>query len=368
MGCPGEALLLVHTGAVVRPRLLPGFVALGLVVAACTVDDASTGAPATTNDAARATMVEAGSAQANPSTPTTLPVAEDPTPSETDLTGRAAFERETTLDRARALITPTGVVVPVIEEGADGYRILTPCGDEVTLVWGTPIYRAEVAIDAGHGGSESGAQGPNGLVEKDLNLLLARRAARVLTDRGISVVLTRSADYRIPLSSRAAIANELEVAVMISIHHNAPVVNPSAGPGSEVFVQSGSAESRRLGGLVYEEIVAALEQFEDVEWVTASDAGALAVLNRDDEDAYGMIRRPNMPAVLAEFGYLANRSEAELFATDEYLDVAATALADAVERWLDTDDPGSGFVDEPRRFTPDGGTGGSGGCDDPPLE
>ena len=269
---------------------------------------------------------------------------------------------------ALALITPTGVVVPVVREEIDGYVVLSPCGNETPLSWGTPITDAEVALDPGHGGGEVGAQGPNGLTEKDLNLTLAKRTATELRARGISVVLTRTADYRIPLSTRAAIANTLETELMVSIHHNAPVVNPSPGPGSEVFVQFESEESRRLGGLIYEEVVAALSQFTDVDWVTASDAGALSVLNSDGENSYGMIRRPEMPAVLAELGYLANPTEAELFATDQYIDVASFALAEAIEKWLDTDAPGSGFVDEPRRFTPDGRTGGSGGCVDPPLE
>lgn len=269
---------------------------------------------------------------------------------------------------ARALISPTGVVVPVVREDIDGFLVLSPCGNETSLAWGTPISSAEVALDPGHGGEETGAQGPNGLVEKDLNLTLAKRAATELRARGISVVLTRTSDYRIPLSSRAAIANTLETELLVSIHHNAPVVNPSPGPGTEVFVQLGSDESRRLGGLIYEEVVAALSQFDEVDWVTTSDAGALSVMNADGEDSYGMIRRPEMPAVLAEFGYLANPTEAELFATDQYIDVAAFALAEAIERWLDSDAPGSGFVDEPRRFTPDGRTGGSGGCEDPPLE
>ncbi len=269
---------------------------------------------------------------------------------------------------ARALITPTGVIVPVVRETAYGYQILTPCGNETTMTWGTPIVSAEVALDPGHGGEvETGAVGPNGLAEKDLNLAVARATARELTDRGVAVVLTRTSDYRVPLAVRAAIGNQLGVRAMVSIHHNAPVVARSAHPGTEVFVQSDSEESRRLGGLVWESVYEALGQF-DVEWVAAGDAGALVVLNRDGEDSYGMIRRPEMPAVLAELGYLANGPEAELFATDVYVRVAAIALTDAIIAFLDTDAPGAGFVDEPRRFTPDGGTGGSSGCTDPILE
>lgn len=268
---------------------------------------------------------------------------------------------------ARALITPTGVVVPVLETTDENYVITTPCGATDTLVWGTPIRSATVAIDPGHGGDESGAVGPNGLKESDLNLDLARRMARILEREGISVVLTRTADYRVPLAVRAEIGNRLESELMISIHHNAPNGVDSTEPGTEVFIQSGSAESARLGGLVQEEVVNALSLFEDVDWTTANGAGAIAVLNSDGEDAYGMIRRPEMPAVLAELGYLSNPSEAALFLTEDYRNVAAQALADAVIRWLETDDPGSGFGDD-RTFNPSGGTGGFNGCVDPLLE
>lgn len=270
-------------------------------------------------------------------------------------------------DTPRVLITPTGVVVPIVSTLTTSYSVLTPCGNRARVSWGTPIASAEIVLDPGHGGArETGAVGINGLVEKDLNLEIAKRSARILESRGISVVLTRTADYRIPLSTRAEIANVLEAKAIISIHHNAPNANSSSTPGTEVFIQDGVPESARLGGLLQEEIVAALDQF-DVVWSIASDAGAIVVLNDSGEDAYGMIRRPEMPAVLAEFGYLSNPLEEELFATTEYQDVAALALADGVDRWLNSDDPGSGFRDEPRLFTPSGGTGGTDGCEDPEL-
>ena len=78
-----------------------------------------------------------------------------------------------------------------------------------------------------------------------------------------------------------------------------------------------------------------------------------------------MISRPATPAVLVEYGYLSNRSEAELFATDEYISVAAAATADAIEAYLSTDRPGTGFVTQPRRFDP---AAAPSRCDDIPLE
>ncbi|MEZ5225636.1 MAG: N-acetylmuramoyl-L-alanine amidase [Acidimicrobiales bacterium] len=176
-----------------------------------------------------------------------------------------------------------------------------------------------------------------------------------------------TANYRVPLAVRAEIANRLEAAAIVSIHHNAPEGVPSPTPGTEVFVQKDVEESRRLGGTIYEAVVDALEPF-DVAWQTAPDAGVLEVLNNEGEDTYGMVRRPEMPGVLVELGYLANPAEAELFATDEYVEVASLALADGIEAWLLSDAEGTGFVAEPRIFIPTSGTGGAGGCVDPALE
>ena len=124
-----------------------------------------------------------------------------------------------------------------------------------------------------------------------------------------------------------------------------------------MYVQSDAdgtprSDSARLGGLLYEEITRALADFDDVAWSRLPNAGVLRVLFPDGGDAYGMIRRPAIPAVLVEYGYLSNPSEAELFATDEYIDVAAEATANAVESYLGTDRPGTGFVERPRVFDP----------------
>ncbi len=307
----------------------------------------------------------------------TLPLATDGGTTAEDLgSGVEAGDGEVQLGEAitvsrddiGALVTPNGIVVPVAGVTDDGYEITTPCGNEGFLALGTPILGADVVLDPGHGGQvETGAVGPNGLAEKDLNLDLAEATRTELERRGFRVVLTRTADYRVPLRVRAEIGNRLEAGAMVSIHHNAPNWLPSDTPGTEVFVQSGSDESRRLGGLIQEAVVAALSTFEGITWTTADDAGAIVVLNADGDDAYGMIRRPEIPAVLAEFGYLSNPSEAELFATDAYLVAASIALADAVESFLLTDAPGSGFVAEPRIFTPSGATGGVDGCVDPDL-
>lgn len=283
-----------------------------------------------------------------------------------------APENTTTTDiasvpQAKVIISPTGVVMPVREVTDAGYVVTTPCSNEGFLVWGTPVTEAQVVLDPGHGGSEAGASGKGGITEKDLNLDVVKRTAAILNSRGITNVVTRSADYRIPLRVRAEIANRLESDVIVSVHHNAPRLRTSDTPGTEVFVQSGNRDSRRLGGLIYEKTLEQLVQF-DIAWSSASDAGVIEVRNSQGEDSYGMIRRPEVPAVLVELGYIANPVEADLFKTPEYIEAAATGLANGIQTYLEFDFEGSGYVDKARIFNPSGSTGGTSGCEDPPLE
>ncbi|MDE0653800.1 MAG: N-acetylmuramoyl-L-alanine amidase [bacterium] len=259
-----------------------------------------------------------------------------------------------------ALLTPTGVPVAVIGRAGAGYLVRTPCGNAAEVTGGDPIDGMRVVLDPGHGGPfEVGAVGPNGLPEDELNLTLSRAILAELARRGISTTTTRTGDYGSLLSVRAAFADAVGADVLISLHHNGPTRELGDSPGTEVYIQSDDDEtprsdSARLGGLLYEEITAALGMFADVSWSRLPDAGVLRVLFPDGGDAYGMISRPAVPAVLVEYGYLSNTSEAELFATDDYISIAAVATANAIEDYLNTDRPGSGIVEQPRRFDPAG--------------
>jgi N-acetylmuramoyl-L-alanine amidase len=267
---------------------------------------------------------------------------------------------------AGVLITPSGVVVALLDQNGDHFVIRTPCGVETTIDGGTPVDGVEVVIDPGHGGApDPGAVGPNGLAEEEINLRVSRVVQQVLSERGVKSVLTRTGNYTSLLGVRAALADQAAATVLVSIHHNAPTANLGDEPGTEVFVQSTSADSRRLGGLVYEHLYDAFGQF-DITWSRAPDAGVLEVLNTRGTDAYGMLRTPETVAVLAELGYISNREEAELYTTSEYVTVAAEAVADAVVAYLETDAPGTGFIADPRVFTPNRGIGDS-VCEDPAL-
>lgn len=269
------------------------------------------------------------------------------------------------------VLTPFGIPVAVLGRTGVGYLVRTPCGSTAEVAAGVPIESARVVLDPGHGGRwDSGAVGANGLVEADLNLTLSRAVLDELAERGIPAATTRIGDYATLLSVRAAFAEALGADALISIHHNAPTWGRSGVPGSEVYVQSATAEqaradSARLGGLLYEEITAALATFDNISWSRLPDAGVLRVLRSDGGDAYGMVRRPSVPTALVEYGYLSNPSEAQLFATGKYIRVAANATADAINAYLHSDRRGTGFIQQPRRFDPQPVPA---PCNDPALE
>ncbi|HEX9866803.1 MAG TPA: N-acetylmuramoyl-L-alanine amidase [Acidimicrobiia bacterium] len=307
-------------------------------------------------------------AHGGPASPTT----DAPTTTTTTLVITTTTESPvttTTVERPGddALVTPTGVVVAVLEQTVDGFLVRTPCGNETVVSSGTPVRGVWVVVDPGHGGEvDTGAVGANGLMEQDLNLVVSQALEAKLIVRGIPVLLTRTGRYGSTLGARTALADHVGADLLLSVHHNAPTQGPSNRPGTEIFVQHDSTESRRLGGLVWEHITEALSQF-DVQWTAARDAGVLSVLSTRGEDAYGINRGPETVSVLAELGYVSNPPEAELFATDEYVETAAEALANAVMDYLTTQDAGAGFVSEPRVFNPQPGIG-AGACVDPVLE
>jgi N-acetylmuramoyl-L-alanine amidase len=255
-----------------------------------------------------------------------------------------------------AWIAPSGVPLAVTATDGSVIEVLTPCGDPLAMTEGQPIYEVDVVIDPGHGGPvDTGAVAPTGLAEQEINRRVGLETQELLEERGIATALTRIGDYPIPIRTRVEYATLMEAEVLVSIHHNAPAAPPSDIPGIEIFVQHDSTESQRLGGLLHESILEELGRF-DVDWDRAPDAGVMTVLNTEGSDAYGLVRLPDMPSALVELGYIANRAEAVLYQTPEYVPGAATAVADAIEAFLTTDRDGSPLV-AGRIFTPNRGVG-----------
>ena len=321
-------------------------IAAGVLVAACAGGDepsfdgaaATTAAPSTTTTAV-------------PATTTTAPPPPPP------LVGV----------RAPVVVSPRGIVLPVVGPDPGGVRVGTPCGSTAVLAAGTPVNGAEVVLDAGHGGDEPGAIGPNKLTEKASNFAVTQQARSTLEAAGVSVVLTRTGDYRMTLGARTRIALALKARAFVSVHHNGDPDGPRETPGSETYYQVRSADSKRLAGLLYEEIFKAMRQYQ-VAWVGDTDAGAKYRLNTRGGDYYGIIRQAaGVPTSLVELAFITNGPEAELLARPDVQAVEGRAVASGILRYLRSADPGSGYTEPYPRTTPAGPGGGSAGCQDPAL-
>lgn len=142
-------------------------------------------------------------------------------------------------------------VVGIPAEGDQPYRVLVdanrPGADQATarrletIAQGKRRDRVRiVAVDAGHGGDDSGARGPRkvGVLEKNVTLAVARALVDELNKMpGIRGELTREGDFFIPLRERYQIAEKMKADLFISIHANSSRRRGS-GKGTEVYFLS----------------------------------------------------------------------------------------------------------------------------------
>jgi N-acetylmuramoyl-L-alanine amidase len=310
------------------------------------------------------TTSSTSSTTAPPTTTTLPPTTLPPTTTAAPPQGLAATD-------AKVVVSPTSVVLPVVGRDGNGVLVSTPCGKTASLAKGTPA-KGVVVLDPGHGGVEPGAVGPAGLTEKVLNLNVASYTAKALNAAGYEVVQTRLGDYRVTLEARAKIVDAIKPKAFVSIHHNAEPDGPRPeGPGTETYYQTvgpTAGESKRLAGIVYEEVVRALSQYQGTAWVADRDAGAKYRKGSTGDDYYGILRRTHgTVAALAELGFITNAPEEALYARPEVQQVEGEAVARGIVRFLTTKDPGGGFVEPYPRETPAGGGGGTDNCVDPPL-
>jgi len=269
---------------------------------------------------------------------------------------------------ARVVVSPHGIVTTVLQPQGSGWLVRTPCGNTASLGSGHPVVNTAIVLDPGHGGDEPGATAPDQSIdEAKLNLAVAKETAASLEMQGYSVLLTRPSNYRVTLESRAAVVNALKPKAFVSIHHNADADSPRDTPGTETYYQHASADSKRLAGLIYEEVFRTLSIYHPG-WVGDRDAGAKYRLGSSGDDYYGVLRRTQgVPAALAELAFISNQNEADLLRTAEVQRVEGDAVARGIIRFLTTTDPGSGFVQGYARTSPAGPGGGSQGCVDPRL-
>lgn len=223
-----------------------------------------------------------------------------------------------------------------------------------------------IVLDAGHGGHDSGAIGPGGLMEKELVLDITKRVARLLEDQvQVKVLLSRDADHFVTLKDRTSFANRANADLFVSIHANAHRV--AASEGVEVFFLSSEAtdnaarqlaaaensviqlEKPSSGRTGRSEIVRTMlwdlaqaefqtESSRLAETVLDSMSQALRIPNRGVKQAgFYVLGGAAMPAILVEIGFVTNPREERRLKDPKYRDKIARAifrgLADYKRAW-----------------------------------
>lgn len=213
-----------------------------------------------------------------------------------------------------------------------------------------------VVLDPGHGGEDQGAKGPNGLLEKDLTLAIAKSVAAQLQGAGITTRLTRESDEGMPLAERTALANRLSAVAFVSIHVNA---SPAKGVhGAETYYMNADASDREAAAAAARENASAPP---DTVQLILWDLAHIANLNESARLARGIQDRLNavggikdrgvrqapfvvltgatMPAALVEIGFLSNAEDATRITAREEQDKIVAAITDAVVEFVRSPKP-----------------------------
>jgi N-acetylmuramoyl-L-alanine amidase len=227
-----------------------------------------------------------------------------------------------------------------------------------------------IAVDAGHGGSDLGAQGVSGIPEKDVTLAAALTLADALRERDFEVVLVRESDVAVDLHRRTRIVNASGAGLLLSIHANsspsqaargvetyyldlasdkaaerlAERENWTLGDGRGATTAPDDAESRQLdrlvldlqqGGVAEQSRVLARSVHERMLGGLRDFYGRDAISDRGIRAApFWVLADSEVPAVLLELGYLTHDVEERRLRTRPFRLRAAGALVAAVEDFV----------------------------------
>jgi len=235
-----------------------------------------------------------------------------------------------------------------------------------------------VCIDAGHGGKDPGSHGPDGTLEKNVTLAVARDlAAQINRQPGMQAILTRDGDYFIPLARRYQIAREHDADLFVSIHADA--FTSGDARGSSVWVLSSRGKSSvaarmladrenssdLIGGVSLDDksdgLAKVLLDMQQGWAVQASDTvagnvlkalGQLGPTHRGyvERANFVVLRSPDVPSILVETAFISNPSEERKLRDPGHQKALAEAVMSGVKSYFEsTPPPGTWFAAQAAR-------------------
>ena len=171
-----------------------------------------------------------------------------------------------------------------------------------------------VCLDAGHGGSDSGAlSSDKKRKEKDDNLRLTLMVKDELERMGVQVVLTRDGDSTVSLKQRCRTANRKHCDLFIALHRN----SSANGTGFEAWIAKNEKNGERK---IAKQLVASLSEISGLE-----NRGVRSGYRDRSANNYYINANTEMPSILLEVGFITNEKDNKEF--DEKLDEYAAEIA-----------------------------------------
>lgn len=267
---------------------------------------------------------------------------------------------------APAPTTTNKPAVAVQEKPASAPPATTPAPTTVKPVADLQGKRTIViAVDAGHGGEDPGAMGPNRLREKEVTLAIAKElVAAINAQPGFVGKLTRTGDYFIPLKKRRDLARNMKADLFVSIHADA--FTKASARGASVFAlsQNGATsetarflaqrenESDLIGGvgdisldgkdqvlagvLVDLSMTATLNSSLQVGNHVLNSMGSFAHLHKRHVEQAGflVLKSPDVPSILVETGFISNPDESRKLATASYRKQMAASVFKGIRQYF----------------------------------
>lgn len=198
----------------------------------------------------------------------------------------------------------------VVVEGLEDVQEDTPSLDRAI----PPLSEATIVIDAGHGGNDPGALGES-VVEKDITLSTAHHLKALLADTGAEVILTRDDDSYVYLSDRLADSFNSHADVFLSLHYDASAT-PNSMSGTTTYYFHN--KDLRLAQLVNDHL---------------ANQGPLSNNGVRIGDYY-VLRNNARASLLLELGFMNHDIDYSYIETDEYHQVAAQAIYQALVEYF----------------------------------
>lgn len=221
-----------------------------------------------------------------------------------------------------------------------------------------------IAIDAGHGGKDPGAVGPNGGKEKNITLAIAKRLAYLINQQPtMRAVLTRSGDYYVGLRGRLQLARNKNADLFIALHADSYFNDRASGASVYALSQHGATSeaahwlARRdnyseLGGVDLSELSDQSYLLRSVlidlaQTATTTDSlhlGNMMLANlknvtrlhysRVEQAPFMVLKSPDIPSILVEMGFISNAREEAKLCNDNYQEQIALALFNSIGNYL----------------------------------